>query len=112
MLSSAFYYISAMPREYYWIDNEVAAAEFLMDYDPQYQSKVIVADRGPIFSWYLKKRVYTRIPRNFKTSNDFISELETLKADYYIDVLKNPKIDIPGYEKIRTIGIITIYKRI
>ena len=112
MLSSAFYYISAMPREYYWIDNEAAAAEFLMDYDPQYQSKVIVADRGPAFSWYLKKRVYTRIPRNFKTSNDFISELDTLKADYYIDVLKNPKIDIPGYEKIRTIGIITIYKRV
>jgi len=112
MLSSAFCYAGEMPRDYYWIDNELAAAEFLIDYDPQYQSKVIVADRGPAFSWYLKKRVYTRIPRNFKTTEDFISELDTLKADYYIDVLKNPKIDIPGYEKIRTIGIIAIYKRI
>ncbi|MDI6644115.1 MAG: glycosyltransferase family 39 protein [Methanobacteriaceae archaeon] len=112
MLSSAIYYTGEMPHDYYWIDNEVAAADFLMDYDPQYQSKVIVADRGPAFSWYLKKRVYTRIPRNFKNSEDFYRELDTLKADYYIDVLKNPKIDIPGYEEIKTIGIITIYKRI
>jgi len=112
MLSSAFYFIGEMPRDYYWIDDEKTAAEFLTDYDPDYQSKVIVADRGPAFSWYLKKRVYTRIPRNFKTSEDFFQELETLKADYYIDVLKNPKMDIPGYEKIKTIGIIAIYKRI
>ncbi|MGC9516143.1 MAG: glycosyltransferase family 39 protein [Methanomicrobiales archaeon] len=112
MLFSSLSFINEMPRSYYWIDNEEAAADFLISYDPDYQSKVIVADRGPAFSWYLKKRVYTRIPRNFKTNQDFYQELDNLNADYYIDVLKNPKLEIPGYVKIKTIGIIAIYQKI
>lgn len=110
VLSSASAYFTKIPHEDPWIISEKSASEWLKNYDPSYKDKIIVSDRGPVFSWYLKKSVTTRIYRYSKSPEEFSNILESYNANYYI-YTGSEALDIPGYHKIKTIRIVVIYEK-
>ena len=87
-----------------------SASDWLMEYDPNYQDKVIYSDYDPALTWSLKKEVKFGVPRLYTSSEAFSNYLIGNNADYYIDTLSNPKPDIPGYHIIKNITSISIYE--
>ena len=85
-----------------------SASDWLMEYDPNYQDKVIYSDYDPALTWSLKKEVKFGVPRLYTSSEAFSNYLIGNNADYYIDTLSNPKPDIPGYHIIKNITSISI----
>lgn len=90
------------------VHDERAAVKWLSSYDNNYQSKVIWAERGPIFTWYMKKEVnYVNwLVKPQELSIDMIKNNVT----YYISI--HPNVKIPNYLKIKSIGEVSIYERI
>ncbi len=110
MILSATAYIGAIPTVDPQVQSEQAAAEWLMDYDPDYDNKTIAADRGPAFSWYLKKYVFTRI--NFKTSSEVLNDKKVeINQDYYIHVHSENPLNLEGYYIIKRIDSVIIYQK-
>ena len=87
-----------------------SSSDWLMEYDPNYQDKVIYSDYDPALTWSLKKEVKFGVPRLYTSSEAFSNYLIGNNADYYIDTLSNPKPDIPGYHIIKNITSISIYE--
>ena len=75
------------------------ASNFLLDYDPDYQSKDIGVNTGDIFyEWYFQKDV-DRINVNHFNSSDY----------YYVFVYDD--LDNPDYHEIYRHGIVGVYER-
>ncbi|MDR2967076.1 MAG: glycosyltransferase family 39 protein [Methanobacteriaceae archaeon] len=89
------------------VHDERATVKWLSNYDNNYQSKVIWAERGPIFTWYMKKEV---IYVNWLIEPSTLSK-NMLKNNttYFISVHEN--VEIPSYSKIKTIGEVSIYEK-
>ncbi|MDP3624920.1 MAG: glycosyltransferase family 39 protein, partial [Methanobacteriaceae archaeon] len=83
IIFSTVTYIDAIPHSDPQVESEQAAAQWLMNYDPDYKNKTIAADRGPAFSWYLKKYVFTRIPLKV-TYEVFTHLIAEINPDYYL----------------------------
>ncbi len=84
--------------------------DWLKNYDPHYQDKVIFSNYDPAATWYLKKEVKFGVPRLYVNLEAFSDYLRGGGADYYIDAYStNP--DIPGYHIIHNNETITIYQR-
>ena len=93
-------YLSSITHENQHTHEEKVAAEWLGQYDPNYKSYNISSDRGVVFSWYLKKYVYTTIPRVLEANNEsLIDKLNSIEAKYYIDSTSNTT-NIAGYQCI------------
>lgn len=93
-------YLSSITHENQHTHEEKVAAEWLDQYDPNYKSYNISSDRGVVFSWYLKKYVYTTIPRVLEANNEsLIDKLNSIEAKYYIDSTSNTT-KIAGYQCI------------
>ena len=93
-------YLSSITHENQHTHEEKVAAEWLDQYDPHYKSYNISSDRGVVFSWYLKKYVYTTIPRVLEANNEsLIDKLNSIEAKYYIDSKSNTT-KIAGYQCI------------
>ncbi len=93
-------YIISISQENQHTTEEKIAAEWLNDYDENYSYYNISSDRGVIFSWYLKKYVYTTIPRVLESNNEsLIDKLNSIEAKYYIDSTSNTT-NITGYHCI------------
>jgi 4-amino-4-deoxy-L-arabinose transferase-like glycosyltransferase len=90
------------------VHDERAVIKWISSYDNNFQSKVIWAERGPIFTWHLKKEVnYVNwLVDPQELSNDMIKN----NVIYYISM--DPNLEIPSYIKIKTIGKVSIYERI
>lgn len=102
--------MDSIPNSDPQVKSEQAAAEWLMNYDPQYMKKVIAADRGPAFSWYLKKYVFTRIP--LKVTPQVFKELITeINPDYYIYVQSDTPLNLEGYSVLKNVDGVLIYKK-
>ena len=82
-----------------WSLNFDSASNFLLDYDPDYQSKEICVDVGDrYYEWYFKKDV------------DLIRNIDFNSSDYdYVFV--NSKLDNGNYHKIYSDGSIRVYER-
>lgn len=110
IIFSTVSYMDSIPNSDPQVESEQAAAQWLMNYDPQYKNKTIAADRGPAFGWYLKKYVYTRIhlkvtPEVFK---ELISEID---PDYYIYVKSGTPLNLEGYQVLKNVKGVLIYKK-
>lgn len=93
-------YLNSITHENQHTHEEKVAAEWLDQYDPNYKSYNISSDRGVVFSWYLKKYVYTTIPRVLEANNEsLIDKLNSIEAKYYIDSTSNTT-KIAGYQCI------------
>ena len=83
-------YISSITKENPHTHEEKAASNFIKNYDTDYKNYNISSDRGVAFSWYLKKYVYSTIPRVLTANNDTLeNKLNTINAKYYIDSTSN-----------------------
>lgn len=89
------------------VDEEKEVSEWIKLNIPNYANAHIVADRAPIYTWYLK----TGIPYHFILSEGMTHEkqLNEENATYYIRLNNDTKIN--GFKIIKTIGPNTIYKR-
>lgn len=86
--------------------------QWLEEYDPNYEDKVIYSDYSPAVTWSMKKMVITGVMRDYKDTDDFTSMLINSNAEYYIDVFSEPKPTLKGYREIKKTDLITIYQRI
>ena len=106
-------------------ENVRNACNWLMNYDPDYKSKVIYADLWSGFAWYLQmdvgkmpifrnnQRLYQGAKDyNFTTEDkmEFDRELNTTNPDYYFCVWKD--MNFTNYEAIQRFGSVTIYKKV
>ncbi|MCE5215083.1 MAG: glycosyltransferase family 39 protein [Methanobacterium sp.] len=110
LISTAAVHMGHTPRHGYGYQIQ-SASDWLMEYDPQYQNKVIYSDYDPAVSWSLKKEVKFAVPRIYVGPDSFARFLLDNRADYYIDTLTDPKWEIPGFHIIKRIGGISIYMR-
>jgi 4-amino-4-deoxy-L-arabinose transferase-like glycosyltransferase len=88
------------------------AGNWITQQDPQYRDLVIASDYSSALSWYLKKDVKGAFPRLYRTPEDFAGYLQSQEVDYYVDSLSNPKPDLPGYQRVASFQMVTIYRRI
>lgn len=110
MVSSAIHYTAGMPQEYGIVKGEREAAAWLMNHDPSYRDRVIAADRGPAFTWYLGDYVFTRIihPQRRELSLKYFYEVN---PDYYI--FWTGKTELPeGYRVIYSRDGVSIARKI
>ncbi|MCL2156872.1 MAG: glycosyltransferase family 39 protein [Methanobrevibacter sp.] len=107
LMVSSFGYLT-IDKQDTVVNDEREAVKWISKYDNNYLSKVIWAERGPIFTWYLKKEV---IYVNWQINPSQLSE-DMLKnnTSYYISIHRN--LEIPHFSKIKTIGEVSIYERI
>lgn len=99
------------PKKCFTMDIE-DASEWLEEYDPNYKDKIIYSDYPNAVSWYLKKGVNGGFPRLYKSYDDFSIYLIRNNVDYYIDSLSTSKSNIKGYQIVKNINGITIYKKL
>lgn len=93
-------YINSITHENQHTHEEKQAANWLEEYDGNYNNYNLSSDRGVVFSWYLKKYVYTTIPRVLEANNEsLIDKLDSINAKYYIDSTSNTT-NITGYHCI------------
>lgn len=87
------------------------ASDWLKEYDPNYQNKVIYSDYDPALTWCLKKEVKFGVPSLYTSPEAFSNFLTENNADYYIDALSHPKPIIPGYHVIENLYGVSIYEK-
>ena len=87
------------------------STQWLEDYDPQCQEKVIFSDYSPAVSWSMKKMVIGGVLKDFKNTNEFSSMLTAAGAEYYIDALSEKKPVLKDYHVIKENGDIVIYQK-
>ena len=95
-------YMQSITHENPHTTEEKKATQYLKDYDGNLTAENISSDRGVAFSWYLKKYVYTTIPRVLENTNESLEDkLDSINAKYYIDSSSN-LTQIEGYHRIYT----------
>ncbi|PKL66954.1 MAG: hypothetical protein CVV28_07815 [Methanobacteriales archaeon HGW-Methanobacteriales-1] len=110
IIFSTVTYIDAIPHSDPQVESEQAAAQWLMDYDPYYKNKTIAADRGPAFSWYLKKYVFTRIP--LKVTHEVFTQLMAeIDPEYYLYVQSQTPLNLEGYHVLKKVDNVLIYQK-
>lgn len=87
-----------------------SSCNWLEEYDPHYQDKVIFSDYDPAVTWCLKKEVKFGVPNLYPNPDAFSRFLKDHQAYYYIDTLSKSKWDIPGYHVISKMNGIYIYQ--
>ncbi|MDO9045372.1 MAG: glycosyltransferase family 39 protein, partial [Methanobacteriaceae archaeon] len=110
IIFSTVTYIDAIPHSDPQVESEQAAAQWLMNYDPDYKNKTIAADRGPAFSWYLKKYVFTRIPLKV-TYEVFTHLIAEINPDYYLYVQSQTPLNLEGYHVLKKVDNVLIYQK-
>lgn len=108
--TTAAVHIGHSPKQGYGFHIQ-SACDWLMQYDSNYQNKVIYSDYDPAVTWCLKKEVKFAVPRLYVSSDSFSRVLIDNDVDYFIDTLSDSKWDIPGYHIIKKMGSIWIYQR-
>ena len=86
--------------------------QWLEEYDPQYQDKIIFTDYSPAVSWSMKKMVTTTVLSDYNNTDEFSSMLINSNAEYYIDVFSDPKPTLNGYRVINKTDLIAIYQMV
>lgn len=89
------------------VSDERQVVSWLKTHDPNYNTKVIWAERGPVFTWYLQKEVLyvTWLTSPKELSKSMIANNTT----YFISVHK--KTNIPGYSPVKTTENVIVFER-
>ncbi len=89
------------------VHNERETVEWIKIHSPDYQNEIIWAERGPIFTWYLKQEVFYV---NWKYSPNKLSEMMIgNNTTYFISI--SPETNIPGFSPVKKFGEVIIYQR-
>lgn len=87
------------------------STQWLEDYDPNYQEKVIFTDYSPAVTWSMKKIVIGGVLKDYKNTDEFSSMLTQARAEYYIDALSEKKPVLKDYHIIKDNGCVVIYQK-
>ena len=127
LLVSTVNYVSNIPNENVLtkekVDCTVLASNWLKNYDPEYENKIIYADYSSYFSWYLMMNVITMPyfedgkpyyyqPKDYNADElaiDYNNELKKNNADYYFS--NKQGLNLTNYKIIKQFGFITVYQR-
>ena len=89
------------------VSDERDVVNWLKIHDPNFNDKVIWAERGPIFTWYLQKEVFYV---NWLYSPDDLSvKMIDNNTTYFISVNKT---SIPGFSPVKVTEKVIVYKRV
>jgi hypothetical protein len=103
-------YVGHAPKKAFTVDIGYSS-DWLKDYDPQYQDKIIRSDYPNAVSWYLRMDVTGAYPRLFNTTDQFNDYLKNNSVDYYIDSTRQPHPNLNNYRIIKTFGVVAIYQK-
>lgn len=101
------------------------ASQWLINYDPEYKSKVIYSDLWPLSGWFLQTQVQ-KMPQ-FKDNKTYYYSLKDYKptrqdsedangflvensAEYYFSTVNG--LNLTSFKPIKQFGIVIIYKRL
>ncbi len=128
-LLSVFAYLPTIPETNVYLkemnDNSVNLSTFLIDYDPEYKTKVIYSDYWPYTAWNLKRNI-SRMPsfrdnqvlftgaQNYNfTKEDMMAynrQLDDNKADYYFS--RRAGLNLTNYKLIKQVNDFILYERV
>ncbi|EKQ52026.1 MAG: hypothetical protein B655_2036 [Methanobacterium sp. Maddingley MBC34] len=105
------------------VDCTVSSSNWLKDYDPDYNNKIIYADYSAYFSWYLRMKViampffedgkpYYYQPKDYNVdelSIDYNDELKKNNADYYLS--NKEGLNLTNYKLLKQFGFVNIYEK-
>jgi 4-amino-4-deoxy-L-arabinose transferase-like glycosyltransferase len=106
-------------------EDNINISEYLMNYDPEYRSKILYSDIWPYSGWYLKKNIskmpqfinnqviYTGSNDHNLTNQDIMAynhELDVNQADYYISRING--LTLQNYIPLKQFGTLILYQRI
>lgn len=99
------------------VSNEKEVVTWLKNHDPNYNTKIIWAERGPIFTWYLQKEVtyvnWQATPEELSSKmiennvTYFISFNETNSPIHFISIDNG----IPCYSPVKIVGNVVVFER-
>ncbi|MGL4669463.1 MAG: glycosyltransferase family 39 protein [Methanobacteriaceae archaeon] len=98
---ASFAHVSTIPTENILVDNPVYVSNWLMEYDPDYASKVIWVYSVRPYTWYLKKEVFGAYEKD-------LVNLEKNNVYYYIS---NKNYNLTNYSIIKEHNGIYIHER-
>ena len=101
-LMSTFTHLETIPTKNDVIQDPIKASEWLMSYDPDYDSKVIWTHNRRYYAWYLKTNV----------SGAYETDLPKLKENNVSYLIFNKYILIENYTLIKSYNHVYIYKKI
>ncbi|WP_409200574.1 glycosyltransferase family 39 protein [Methanobrevibacter sp. DSM 116169] len=90
------------------VNYEENAATWIMKESPDYKNLTIYADRGPIFTWYLKHSVF--YVKDSYTSDELNDKMIEDNATYYIRL--GDEMNFTDYKKVKNFKDVIVYKRI
>ncbi len=110
MLFSTLNYVENAPNNIPLVEAEKDAAQWLMIHDSAYKGKIIAAERGPAFQWYLRAHVVTLIKKDPESFKKFFKKIN---PDYYIYeyMYSAAPPQLEGYEIVYKKGKIIIFKK-
>ncbi|MDO5852024.1 MAG: glycosyltransferase family 39 protein [Methanobacteriaceae archaeon] len=116
LLISSLGFISSIPKHNHF--NYVKeSCNWYEDTYSNNNTTVIYSDNWPAVNWYLNKYIhravpYSQFPNVENETWRFSNYLENspAKADYYFDTNSIEKLEYPGFNKLKTIGEVVIYK--
>ncbi len=103
-------YIGHTPKKCFTLDIG-DASNWLKEYDPGYNDRIIYSDYQPAVNWYLKRSTNGGFPIYLTKTILFAEMLQKNNVDYYIDSLSEPKPDLEGYHIIKSINNVAIYEK-
>ena len=104
-------FIGHTPKKTFTVDID-DSCQWLKEYDPDYNNKIICSDYPNSVNWYLKKETIAAFPRLYKNDEEFEAYLQKIGADYYIDSTSKKHPDLKGYQIIKTFGVVVVYQKI
>lgn len=106
-------------------EDSISISNWLVNYDPNYQTKIIYSDIWPYSGWHLKMNI-NKMPQfynnmvidvGFKNYNltaqdmmKYNDKLVSDHADYYIS--RKTGLTLINYKPIKQYGSLTLYQRI
>lgn len=89
------------------VNDERQIVSWLKVHDSNYNTKIIWAERGPVFTWYLQKEV---LYVTWLSSPEELSAMMIANNTTYLISIHN-EIDIPGFSPVKKTENIIVYER-
>lgn len=108
--SATVTYAGHTPKKAFTVDIG-NASNWIMESDPNFKDKIISSDYPNAVSWYMKKNVLGGFSRTFASPEEFAYFLQKNNVDYYIDSINKTHPELKGYSRIKSFGVVAIYKK-
>lgn len=102
-------YVGHTPQKTFTVDIN-NSSQWIKNYDPNYNDKIIGSDYPNAVSWYLHKDTTGAYLKFYNNTNEFDDYLQKNGVFYYIDSNKSHP-NLKSYRIIKTFGVVAIYEK-